>query len=114
MCDDFLDIPLKDLPLKGGEEFVGIVELLENQALQFALLKAWCWEVLKHLTPTDICGNSVPKQFSGSGAWSSGIEYYTVLAFCGSPFKASSVSGAVVLIFNSSHREFQHVMQTAA
>lgn len=40
MCDDFLDIPLKDLPLKGGEEFVGIVELLENQALQFALLKA--------------------------------------------------------------------------
>lgn len=113
MCDDFLDIPLKDLPLKGGEEFVGIVELLENQALQFALLKA-CWEVLKHLTPTDICGNSVPKQFSGSGAWSSGIEYYTVLAFCGSPFKASSVSGAIILIFNSSRCEFQHVMQTAA
>lgn len=67
-----------------------------------------------HLTPIDICGNSVPKQFSGSGTLSSGIEYNTVLAFCGSPFKASSVSGAIVLILNSSRREFQHVMQTAA
>lgn len=104
-----------DLPFKGSEEeFVGIVELLENQALQFALLKAWCWEVFKHLTPIDICGNSVPKQFFGSGASSSGIEYYPVLAFCGSPFKASSVSGAIVVILNSSCREFQHVMQTAA
>lgn len=56
----------------------------------------------------------MPKQFSGSGAWSSGIEYYTVHAFCGSPFKASSVSGAIVLILNSSCPEFQHVMQTAA
>lgn len=38
-----VDTPLKDLPLKGGEEeFVGIVELLENQALQFALLQAQC------------------------------------------------------------------------
>lgn len=38
-----LDSPLKDLPLKGGEEeFVGIVELLQNQALQFALVKARC------------------------------------------------------------------------
>lgn len=36
-----LDIPLKDLPLKGGEEeFVGIVKLLGNQALKSALLKA--------------------------------------------------------------------------
>lgn len=35
-----LETPLKDLPFKGGEEeFVGIVELLENQALQFALVK---------------------------------------------------------------------------
>lgn len=56
----------------------------------------------------------MPKQFSASGSSSSGIEYYTVLAFWGSPFKASFVSGVIVLILNSSHREFQHVMQTAA